>query len=106
MAQPDCMMLMALLRCAGGHVSLMRTAPDAHSPPMPMPRMARHISSCISVCDVAVPSDARENIRIVAISARVRPRRSATTPKMMPPIPDITSVTVPSRPAMASSMPK
>ena len=42
------MMLMALLRWAGGHVSLISTAPDAHSPPMPMPSRARHISSCIT----------------------------------------------------------
>jgi hypothetical protein len=39
------MMLIALFRCAAGQVSLTNTAPDAHSPPMPMPRMARHISS-------------------------------------------------------------
>ena len=71
-------MLMALLRCAGGHVSLISTAPDAHSPPMPMPSSARHSSSCITLCDVAAPSDATEKRRIVAISARVRPRRSAT----------------------------
>jgi hypothetical protein len=72
------MMLMALLRCAGGHVSLISTAPEAHSPPMPMPRSARQISSCMTLCDVAAPSDATEKKRIVAISARARPTRSAT----------------------------
>ena len=72
------MMLIALLRWRAGHVSLTSTAPDAHSPPMPMPSSARQNSSCSTLCDVAAPSDASEKIRIVAISARVRPRRSAT----------------------------
>ena len=72
------MMLMALLRRCAGHVSLTSTAPDAHSPPMPMPSSARQNSSCITLCDVAAPSEASEKIRIVAISARVRPKRSAT----------------------------
>ena len=40
-AHPDCMMLIALLRCSGGHVSLTSTAPEAHSPPMPRPSSAR-----------------------------------------------------------------
>ena len=71
-------MLIALFRRCAGHVSLTSTAPDAHSPPMPMPRTARQNSSCITVCDVAAPSEAREKIRMVAISARVRPKRSAT----------------------------
>ena len=71
-------MVLALLRCAGGQVSLTSTAPDAHSPPMPMPSGARQRASCTNVCDVAAPSDAREKIRIVQVSARVRPKRSAT----------------------------
>ena len=72
------MMLMALLRRCAGHVSLTSTAPDAHSPPMPMPSTARQNNNCRTLWDVAAPRDAREKIRIVAISARVRPKRSAT----------------------------
>jgi hypothetical protein len=71
------MMLIALLRRCAGHVSLTRTAPDAHSPPMPIPRIARQMSSCITVCEVAAPSDESEKMRIVPINARVRPNRSA-----------------------------
>jgi hypothetical protein len=100
------MMLIALFRRCAGHVSLTRTAPDAHSPPMPMPRIERQMSSCITVCDVAAPSEAREKMRIVPISARVRPNRSATYPKIAPPTPDITSVAVPSMPAVSSPKPK
>ncbi len=59
-------MLMALLRSAAGQVSLTSTAPEAHSPPMPMPSTARQNSSCMTLCDVAAPSDAREKSRIVA----------------------------------------
>ena len=99
-------MLIALLRCAGGHVSLTSTAPDAHSPPMPMPSTPRHISSCATLCDVAAPSDAKEKIRIVPMSARVRPMRSASTPKISPPSAEVASVTVPSIPAVASVKPK
>src|SRR4029078_5348134 len=54
------MMLMALLRSEAGHVSLTSTAPDAHSPPMPMPSTARQSSSCSTLCEVDAPSDARE----------------------------------------------
>jgi hypothetical protein len=104
-AHPDCTMLIALLRCAGGHVSLTSTAPDAHSPPMPMPRIARHASSCATRCDVAAPREANEKIRIVAMSARVRPTRSATTPKTRPPTVDAASVAVASMPAVASPNP-
>jgi len=43
---------------------------------------------------------------IVAMSARVRPSRSARYPKSTPPTPDITSVIVPSNPAVASLKPK
>ena len=82
-------MLIALLRCSAGHVSLTSTAPDAHSPPMPMPSSARQSSSCNIVCDVAAPSEQNEKIRIVAISARVRPMRSAITPNSRPPTADI-----------------
>ena len=69
---------------------------------MPMPSTARQNSSCITDCDVAAPSDDTEKSRIVAISARVRPKRSATYPKIVPPTPDMTSVTVPSMPATSS----
>ena len=72
------MMLMALLRSAGGQVSLTSTAPDAHSPPMPMPSSARQKSSCRTDCEVAAPSEQMEKSRIVPMSARVRPKRSAT----------------------------
>ena len=71
------MMLIALLRRWAGHVSLTSTAPDAHSPPMPMPSTARQKSSCITVCDVAAPSEQTEKSRIVPINARVRPNLSA-----------------------------
>jgi hypothetical protein len=71
------MMLIALFRCSAGHVSLISTAPEAHSPPMPIPRIARHISSWMTDCDVAAPSDAMEKSRIVPISARARPMESA-----------------------------
>ena len=58
------------------------------------------------LCEVAAPSDATENSTIVPISARVRPRRSARYPNRTPPTPDISSVTVPSIPAVASLKPK
>ena len=61
------MMLIALLRSAAGHVSLTSTAPDAHSPPMPMPSTARQKSSCSTDCDVAAPSEHTEKSRIVPI---------------------------------------
>jgi hypothetical protein len=101
-AHPDCTMLIALLRCAGGHVSLTSTAPDAHSPPMPMPSTERQNRSCSTLCDVAAPSDANENTAIVPMSARVRSKRSATQPKISPPSPETTSGAVPRKPAIAS----
>jgi hypothetical protein len=58
------------------------------------------------LCDVAAPSEAMENTTMVAMSARARPMRSAMKPKMMPPHADIASVTVPSNPAVASSIAK
>ena len=42
----------------------------------------------------------------LAISARVRPNRSATTPKTMPPTAEASSVSDPSRPAVGLSMPR
>jgi hypothetical protein len=105
-AHPDCMMLMALVRCSGGHVSLTSTAPLAHSPPMPIPSRMRQIISCHTVCDVAAPREQKEKIRMVPISARVRPTRSAMTPKRMPPPAEVRRVKVPSSPAVASSKPK
>ena len=100
------MMLMARVRRCAGQVSLTSTAPDAHSPPMPKPSRMRHTINCHSVCDVAAPNEQMEKMRIVAIRARVRPARSATMPKTIPPTADVTSVTVPSNPAMESSNPK
>lgn len=105
-AHPDCMMLIALLRCCGGQVSLTSTAPEAHSPPMPIPRSARQKSSWRTLCEVEAPSDASEKMRMVPIRARVRPMRSATMPKITPPVADMTSVIVPSMPAVASLKPK
>jgi hypothetical protein len=70
------MMLIALLRCCAGHVSLTSTAPDAHSPPIPRPSSARHSRSCMTVCEVAAPREAMEKMAIVPINARVRPKRS------------------------------
>ena len=43
---------------------------------------------------------------VALISARVLPNRSATYPNVRPPIPDISSVAVPSSPAVASVKPK
>ena len=40
--------------------------------------IARQMSSCITVCEVAAPSEESEKMRIVPINARVRPNRSAT----------------------------
>ena len=96
------MMLIALLRRCAGHVSLTSTAPDAHSPPMPIPSTVRQNRSCNTLCEVAAPSDANEKTAIVPMSARVLPKRSATQPKISPPPPDITSVAVPRKPAIAS----
>ena len=58
--------------------------------------------SCQSVCDVAAPNEQTEKMRIVAMRARVRPARSATMPNTIPPTADVTSVTVPSSPAVLS----
>ena len=99
-------MLMARVRRWAGQVSLTRTAPDAHSPPIPKPSRIRQTISCHSVWDVAAPNEQTEKMRMVAISARVRPARSATMPKTMPPTADVMSVTVPSSPAVASLKPK
>jgi hypothetical protein len=60
----------------------------------------------MTVCDVAAPSEQKEKIRIVAISARVRPTRSAMKPKAIPPAAEVSRVSVPSIPAVASSNPK
>ena len=46
--------------------------------------------------------NARKNLRLRGINARVRPNRSAMYPKIVPPTPDMTSVTVPSMPATSS----
>src|SRR5678815_2665975 len=100
------MMLMARVRSSGGQVSLTSTAPEAHSPPMPKPSTMRHAMSCQSVCDVAAPNEQTEKMRMVAMRARVRPARSATMPNTIPPTADVTSVTVPSNPAVPSSKPK
>ncbi len=96
-------MLIALLRKCAGQVSPTSTAPDAHSPPIPMPSTVRQKRSCSTLCDVAAPSDASEKMMIVPIKARARPNRSAIQPKINPPAPDITSVAVPRNPATASS---
>src|SRR5688572_19641513 len=100
------MMLMARTRCSAGQVSLTSTAPDAHSPPMPKPSRIRQAINCHKVCDVAAPNEQMEKMRIVAIRALVRPARSATIPNTIPPTADVTSVTVPSNPAVPSSKPK
>jgi hypothetical protein len=95
-------MLIALFRRCAGHVSLTSTAPDAHSPPIPMPSTVRQNRSWSTLCEVAAPSEASENTMIVPIRARVLPKRSAIQPKIRPPKPDITSVAVPRKPAVAS----
>jgi hypothetical protein len=73
---------------------------------MPIPSRTRQAASCHRDCEVAAPRDAKEKMRMVAIRARVRPTRSAMMPKAMPPAADVSSVSVPSSPAVASSNPK
>ena len=99
-------MLIALLRGAAGQVSLTSTAPEAHSPPMPMPSTRAPEQQLHHLCDVAAPSDARRrsgscpSARACGRSDRRRSRKSA------PPTPDITSVTVPSMPGHVVAEPE
>ena len=100
------MALVALLRSSGRNDSATSTAPDAHSPPMPRPSNARQIASCTTLCEVAAPSEQIEYMRMVMLRARTRPMRSAITPNDRPPTAALTSVNVPSNPAVASPKPK
>src|SRR5882672_1019486 len=86
-----------LLREDADHVRRERTSQTPRVVARPLPRRTHRRRKQLR-------DEAPEHI--VPISARVRPSRSATTPKMSPPIADIASVTVPSIPAVASSKPK
>ena len=95
----------ALPRWRSGQVSETSAAPLAHSPPIPMPRQMRKIAS--SSAELANPQAAvnTEYSSTLAISARVRPQRSASTPNVSPPAAAASSVTDCSVPAVVRSMP-
>ena len=71
-------------RCSGTTSATM-AAPAAHSPPMPSDAMMRKNTSVAMFGAKAHAAVPIAYIIIVSSSVRVRPRRSATRPKMMPP---------------------
>ena len=91
----------ALPRCCAGQVSDTSSAPDAHSPPMPSPSSVRATASWVRFCARPDSPEQIENSSTVAISARLRPIRSAIAPNRMPPNDDANSVTVTMKPASA-----
>ena len=60
-------------RVFDGQLSDTSAAPLAHSPPMPSPRSARKIANCQRVCENPHAAVNTEYIRMLPISARVRP---------------------------------
>src|SRR5689334_6074991 len=68
-----------------GHVSESSDDPTAHSPPIPSAATKRKIINCHHVC---AKNDRPVNtayVKIVKLSARLRPKRSPTRPKNPPP---------------------
>ena len=81
----------ASTRRRSGTTSATIAAPAAHSPPMPSDATIRNSTSIAmfgAAAQAAVPT---AYIDIVNSSVRVRPMRSATRPKMMPPTAQPTS---------------
>ena len=67
---------------------------------MPMPRTARQKSSWMTLCDVAAPSEANEKISDRAHQGARAAEAIGDVAEDEPPTPDMTSVTVPSMPAV------
>jgi hypothetical protein len=90
-------------RSRAGQCSSTSGMPAAHSPPMPMPKIARSANSIAYEVEKPLSAAKIENQMIDSVSGSLRPYLSAIVPAMVPPRSRITSVTVPSAPASARS---
>ena len=77
--------------------------PAAHSPPIPMPKSARHANRIAYDVENPLSTVKSENQMIDSISGSLRPHRSAAVPAAAPPTSRNINVTVPSAPASALS---
>src|SRR3954452_25232643 len=93
-------------RLEDGHDSDTSAAPLDHTPPIPKPRNVRRITNCASVLANPQRNVKTEYNATLIISARVRPKRSATRPEMTPPTAAAISITDPSRPPCAFVNPR
>ena len=73
---------------------------------MPRPSTNRATASIAMLVASPEANEHTEYVRMLAISACLRPMRSARNPNSTPPIPDASKVSVPSDPAMVLLIPR
>src|SRR5215510_2022458 len=98
-AQPVCTRPTARPRYLSRTTSPISTAPAAHSPPNPKPWSARKANNISKLIAKAHRKVKNEYQRMVIWSIFTRPNLSARVPENHPPRDEISSVTVPIRPA-------
>src|SRR6202795_4233032 len=82
----------------------MSAAAAVHSPPIPRPNKNRNAANSVMECENPHAALATEYNPMDAISARVRPIRSATQPNTTPPMAEATSVRELRKPAVRVSI--
>src|ERR1700688_303692 len=82
----------------------MSAAAAVHSPPIPRPNKNRNAANSVMECEEPHAALATEYNPMDAISARVRPIRSATQPNTSPPMAEATSVRELRKPAVRVSI--
>jgi hypothetical protein len=97
---------MAFARNSVGQLSATSVAPVFHSPPMPNPSTNRATASIAMLVARPEANEHTEYVRMLAISACLRPMRSARNPNRTPPIPEASRVSVPSVPATVLLIPR
>ena len=102
---PVCITAAKRPRIRAGNVSPTSVCPVAHSPPTPRPVMIRHTASHAAPCANPHSSAPSEYTRIVHESTVLRPKRSASQPKTMPPSAVAASVVPTSRESDESESP-
>src|SRR5215468_194917 len=102
-AQPVCTRPTARPRYLSRTTSPISTAPAAHSPPNPKPWSARKANNVSKLIAKAHRKVKNEYQRMVIWSIFTRPNLSARVPENHPPRDEISSVTVPIRPAARQS---
>ena len=103
---PLCSIPDAVPRKRAGQCSNVNGIPAAHSPPIPIPKSARHAKSIAYEVEKPLRNAKMENHKMESISGPFRPHRSAAVPAVIPPTIRINIVTVPSAPASALSIVK